>query len=137
MKYKIILFFILFSFSTKAMEITGFVYTITDGIKEPLIGANIFTQDKKYGTSTDLDGKFKLLLPNKPPYTYIQVSSVSFETKTINILDKNYFEVELKPSSLEEIVVERKKTDRPTSSPYGIQVIDAGELTKAACCNLS
>lgn len=137
MKYNIFLWFILLSFSAQAAEITGYVYTTNNGVKEALIGANVFTQDKKYGTSTDLDGKFKLLLPNKPPYTYLQISSVSFDQKTVNILDKNYIEVELKPSVFNDVVIKRKKTDRPTSSPFDIQVIDAKELTKAACCNLA
>lgn len=137
MKYQIVLFFLLFGFMAQASEISGFVYTIENGIKEPLIGANVFTQDKKYGTSTDLDGKFKLLLPKNQAYTYLQISSVSFEPKTINILDKTYIEVELKPSTLDEVTIERKKSTRAASSPFDIEVIDARELKKAACCNLA
>ena len=137
MNFRILLIIVLFGFSAKGAEISGYVYTITNGVKEALIGANVFTQDKKYGTSTDLDGKFKLLLPNKPPYTYLQISSVSFEQKTINILDKTFIEVELIPSTLDDVVIKRKKSDRQTSSPFDIQVIDAKELQKAACCNLA
>lgn len=137
MKYNIFLWFVLIGFTAQAAEISGYVYTTNNGVKEALIGANVFTQDKNYGTSTDLNGKFKLQLPNKPSYTYLQISSVSFEQKTVNILNKTFVEVELKPSTLNDVIVERKKSDRVTSSPFNIQIIDAKELTKAACCNLA
>ena len=137
MKYNILLCALIMSLAVSAAEISGFVYSTKNGVKEPLIGANVFTQDKKYGTSTDLDGKFKLLLPNKTPYTYIKVSSISYEPKTVNILDKKYIEVELKASTLDDVVIERKKSTRLISSPYDIQIIDEAELEKAACCNLS
>lgn len=137
MKNLILFFFVLFSFMAKANEITGFVYSIENGQKEALIGANVFTADKKYGTSTNLDGKFKLLLPKNNNYKTLLVSFISYEQKIVTIPEGNYFEVTLKPNALNDVIIKGKKSDRLTSSPYDIQILDSKELTKAACCNLA
>ncbi len=137
MKKLIIIFFVLFSVVTKANEITGYVYSIENGQKEALIGANVFTLDKKYGTSTDVNGKFKLLLPKDNKYKSLQVSFISYKEKLVDISGKNYLEISLVADALNEVVVKRKKSDRLSTSPFDIQILDSKELTKAACCNLS
>jgi len=119
-----------------SQTITGYIYSIENGKKEALIGANVYSPDRKYGTSTDLDGKFKLQLPNEA-YETILVSFIAFKTQIINIHNKNSFEIEMFSDELNTVVVKRKKSDRQLSSPYDIQIINSKELTKAACCNLS
>lgn len=136
MKNYITIILLLFSLVSKANEITGFVYYLENGVKEPLVGANIFSQDKQYGTSADLDGKFKLLLP-KNKYKSIIVSFIGYKNKTIDFNNKTYFEIELEEDIINDVVVERKKSDRKLSSPYDIQIIGSSELKKAACCNLA
>ena len=137
MKKLIIIFFLLFSIILKAEEITGFVYAIENGQKAALIGANVFTEDKKYGTTTGLDGRFKLLLPNNSGYKKLQVSFISYEMRLIDISNNKNIDVLLKGNSLDDVVVRRKKSDRLTTSPYDIQILDSKELQKAACCNLA
>ena len=137
MKKLIIILFVLFSIISRAEEISGYVYIIENGIEEPLIGANIYTEDKQYGTSTDINGKFKLLLPNNKGYKTIVVSFISYTTKIIDFSNKELLKIELLKDDIEDVIVKRKKFDRQTNSAYDIQVIGNKELAKAACCNLS
>lgn len=120
-----------------AVEITGFVYALQNELKEPIPFANVFTEDAKYGTTTDINGRFKLLLPDKPTYKNLTISSVSYQSATVSIVNTTYIEVALKENILQDVVIVRKKSDRSSISPQDIQIIDSKELTKAACCNLS
>jgi outer membrane receptor for ferrienterochelin and colicin len=47
------------------------------------------------------------------------------------------YEVTMLANVLEEVSFSYKKLDRSAIDPYNTQIINAAELTKAACCNLS
>lgn len=138
MKNLLIILFLFISIYSKANEITGTIYFIAEnGEKENLIGANIYTEDRKYGTSTNIDGNFKLLLPKNPAYKSLIISFIGFNNKTIDITKASHFVLELTPNAIDDVVIKRAKSNRKISSPYNIEILGSEELAKAACCNLS
>ena len=59
------------------ITVTG---TVTDAMKEPIIGASILQQGTTVGTATDIDGKFSLVVPEG---AILEFSSIGFETRTL------------------------------------------------------
>ena len=59
------------------ITVTG---TVTDAMKEPIIGASIMQQGTTVGTATDLDGNFELTVPAG---AILEFSSIGFETRTL------------------------------------------------------
>ena len=59
------------------ITVTG---TVTDALKEPIIGASILQQGTANGTATDVDGNFTLTVPAN---AILEISSIGFETRTL------------------------------------------------------
>ena len=64
------------------ITVTG---TVTDAMKEPIIGASILQQGTTAGTATDVDGKFSLVVPEG---AVLEFSSIGFETRTLKAQPK-------------------------------------------------
>ncbi|PID59410.1 MAG: SusC/RagA family protein [Ignavibacteriae bacterium] len=134
----IILFLLLIMFHvttvTKAqeIEITGKIISASDGFE--LIGANIFEKGSlSNGTSTDLNGEFKLKVPKG---AVIVVSYMGFEKKELKVQEAKFYEIALeeKTFELESAVVvgigygEVKKSDATGS----VTAISAKDFSKGA-----
>lgn len=82
--------------------------TLTGSVKdingEDLIGANIIIKGEKTGTSTDVNGKFKLTIPANA--SQIVASYIGYTSKTISIKDKTTIVIVLESDakSLQEVV---------------------------------
>ena len=63
--------------SAQNITVTG---TVTDALKEPIIGASVLQQGTTNGTATDIDGNFTLTVPHG---AVIEISSIGFETRTL------------------------------------------------------
>lgn len=61
---------------------------VTDMSEEPLIGANILISGKSIGAITDLDGNFKLTIPEGMSTFKIEVSYTGYETQIL-LFDEN------------------------------------------------
>ena len=59
------------------ITVTG---TVTDAMKEPIIGASILQQGTTNGTATDIDGNFTLTVPAD---AVLEISSIGFETRVL------------------------------------------------------
>ena len=57
--------------------------TVLDEIGNPLMGANVISVETQKGTTTDIDGKFQLLVDKK--HTSLSVSYVGYKTKKVKI----------------------------------------------------
>ncbi|WP_240345249.1 SusC/RagA family TonB-linked outer membrane protein [Flavobacterium sp. CLA17] len=70
----------------------------------PLIGVTIIVNEEKQGTTTDVDGKFEILVHNGD---VIHFSFLSFKTKKIKITNQVLLNVTLEPSTneLDELVL--------------------------------
>ena len=59
------------------ITVTG---TVTDAMKEPIIGASVLQQGTTNGTATDIDGNFTLTVPAD---ANLEISSIGFETRVL------------------------------------------------------
>ncbi len=82
--------------------ITG---TVTDADNdEPLVGATVVLSGTTKGTSTDIDGKYELSVPNNA--TSVDISYTGYASQRISLEASNNYDVKLKGgSSLDEVVV--------------------------------
>src|SRR5690606_1808743 len=71
---------------------------------------------------------------------WINISYIGFESKEFQILENNYFQIQLKASSeLEELVISarRQSSQQSLTDNTNTMTMNSGELLKAACCNLA
>jgi len=110
--------------------------TVLDGSMnyEPLIGATVMAKGTTTGTTTDLDGKFSLTLPDG--VTQVVVSSVGYQTQTVNATKGKPIKVTMYEDSkvMDEVVVvgygEMKRSDLTGSvSSIGEKAIKQGVNT--------
>ena len=96
--------FLMFTGSLFAQDrtITG---NISDEKGVPVQNASVIAKGSSSGTSTDVDGRFKLALP--PGVKSISISSIGFLTKEVVISANNFYEVALTTgiSEGEEVIV--------------------------------
>ena len=99
----------------KANNISG----IVSGNNLPLPGVSVIVNGKNEGTITDFDGIFTI---NATKGDIIQLSSIGFITKEIQILNQKILSIELKEdlSSLDEVIVigyskPKRKSKKPGS----------------------
>lgn len=114
--------------------VEGYIYDASTDEKEALFGATVSTADGLYGTASDLEGYFSLTLPST--YKLVKISYIGFDDKEVKI-QSGTLNVALNANVLNDVEFSYKKLDRSTLDPYNTQTLDAAELTKAACCNLS
>ncbi|KAB1156900.1 TonB-dependent receptor [Flavobacterium luteum] len=112
--------------------ITG---VVKDGNKKPIPGANIKIIGDSAGTVTDQEGNFVLNTSKNPPYT-IEVSSVGYGTKKIEIKSKNQkvsVNLDDEETLLNEIVVSASRTpERVRESPVTIERFTIKDVKRAA-----
>lgn len=84
-------------------EVKGTVVDVSNG--EPLIGASVMENGTQNGTTTDLDGNFKLNA--KSGNATIVVSYVGYATQKVSLKGRNQVTISLtqEDSSLDEVVV--------------------------------
>ncbi len=75
--------------------------------QEPLVGANIYTEDFKFGTTTDEYGRYIIRVGSD--YNRLIASYIGYQSDTCYRQDNCYFE--LKIQALTEVVVKGKKTE--------------------------
>lgn len=124
-------------------QVEGYVYGSVDGKeKTPIYGADVFFKNNNKGKTTCDQGRFLFELPPRFPDTLI-IRAMGYYSDTIPLAkgDKDvYLEVTLFPTSkLEEVVITQKRDNAMflRLDARNTEVLNAGELRKAACCNLS
>ena len=109
--------------------------SVTDSNNQPIPGANIKVVDEVSGTVADIDGKFTLISTKKPPFT-IEVSSIGFQPKKVNVMANNQkINVKLtgEETLLNEIVVSASRTpERVLESPVTIERMGIADIKKSA-----
>ena len=112
---------------------------VTDEDLTALVGANVQWKGTSQGTTTDIDGAFKLM-PH-PNQDTLLITYVGFQDQAI-VLEKEQKDlfIQLKSSvALESFEVRDRSSDNRVSTLSTINVENIGkrELQKAACCNLA
>lgn len=125
--------------SVLAQSLVGVVMEETkDGMFRPIPYADVFWLDTQTGTVTDSIGKFELpLIEGK---NRLVVSSVSYQSDTVEITQFDKLTIVLKPYHLlntVDVVYESRGTEISYINPLKVENIGEKELFKAACCNLS
>ena len=103
--------------SKEEITIKGVITDLETG--EPLPGASIFVKDRPIGTSSDINGVYKIVLVK--PVTSLMYSFLGYQTQEIKINNSKRVNVQLKgePNQLDQVVIN------------GYQRIDKRELTSS------
>lgn len=128
--------------SVSSAQLNGIVYGSDTENKEPIYGAKVFFLGTRTGTTTGEDGKFEVILPRHLPDTMV-ITAMGYHSDTI-VVDKQdrFIAMEIILYSdlvLPDVVVEVKRSSHSINrlKTLHVEEIGAGELRKAACCNLS
>lgn len=116
-----------------ARGVTG---KVTDGQGEAIPGTTVLVKGFKTGTSTDVDGKFSIEVPNDE--AVLVFSSIGFTTKEVTVGSQSVVNVVLEQSSalLQEVVVTALGIQRDKKAlTYATQQIGGTELRTAANTN--
>lgn len=148
MTTKFYIFFSLILFLTPQLKsqnqtIHGFVLELNaEGKEVSLPGVNVYWAGTTQGTSTNLEGHFKLDLPTNIKSPQLVVSFIGYKKDTINVDPTLSDPLEIlltMNNELKEVVIANKAIGTHISrmAPLYTQNVTGAELQKAACCNLS
>lgn len=125
----------IFIFASSAIAqnrtIKGEVTSAANG--DPLIGATIFATGVNLGTTTDIDGKFTISLPQS--VTKLQVSYVGMKTLVVDITS-DYLTIALEDAStLNEVVVTGYGVTKKAAFTGAASTVDGGIIEKKSDVN--
>ncbi|MGH1336402.1 MAG: TonB-dependent receptor [Aureispira sp.] len=120
------------------MSFSGMVVNTAD---TPLVGAVVYWKGTQVAATTDVDGWFTIQRLDTTQGHLLHIQYVGYALTEVEILPK---EERLKlvveaNATLDDVVVEAQERGSFSSSldPLNVEEIGAGELRRAACCNLS
>lgn len=132
----LILLITFFAISAQADEVKGHVF---DDNNQPVIGANVYWEGTQQGTTTDVDGAFKLRTIKST--NNLVVSYIGYTTFVMSVTNPDEpLQITLKGEvALEEVVISERKmgTIASRTSVLQTQKITYDEICRAACCNLA
>lgn len=128
MRYAVISFLLLFSFSLSAQKtITGRVMSRSG--QKALSGANVFIKSNKSGTVTDENGKFQLQYQSEEDTLVVRfVGYETFEKKISSITDKSLYIIFLQERSFMSETVLIEAIRQPVEEATSVYVMDSSEL---------
>ena len=115
------------------------VEQLKDGSEMPIPGANVYWEGTTIGVATNTEGFYLISEPEAYPATML-VSFVGYQTYKQVINEWGNYHIYITSSvELDEVKVKGKVNTTKISAinTLNIQTLSAGELEKAACCNLS
>ena len=115
------------------------VEQLKDGSEIPIPGANVYWEGTTIGVATNTEGFYLISEPEAYPATML-VSFVGYQTYKQVINEWGNYHIYITSSvELDEVKVKGKVNTTKISAinTLNIQTLSAGELEKAACCNLS
>lgn len=97
-----LLFALISAGANAQVKVEGSVF---DEMDNPLIGVSVFTENRKAGTVTDVDGHFSISVPNTREI--LTFSYVGYTTQKVTLKGRKLLKVVLKEDSelLDEVVV--------------------------------
>lgn len=135
-QFYLILLITFFAISARADEVKGHVF---DDNNQPVIGANVYWEGTQQGTTTDVDGAFKL--KTRKSTNNLVVSYIGYTTFVMPVTNPDEpLQITLKGEvALEEVVISERKmgTIASRTSVLQTQKITYDEICRAACCNLA
>lgn len=112
-------------------QVTG---QVTDSTGAPIAGASVRVKGSNAGTSTDVNGKFSLTVPDNAT---LIISSVGFATQEIAVSGQSVINVTLQPSTtqMDQVVVVGYGTQRKVDVTGSVASIKGEEIAKQASVN--
>lgn len=120
----------------QAKEITGKVISMDDGASVP--GASVSVKGTTLGTITDMDGMYRLKIPQNAKV--LVFSFVGMKTEEVSINNQSVINVKLSSDNIavDEVVVTGLGISREKKSlAYAVQDVKSEEITKAGQMNLT
>lgn len=126
------LFFLVFIASGQQRQINGSVLT-DDG--QPLPGANIIVENSNNGTTTDIDGKFKLSVDEGAT---LLVSYIGYVDAKIKVTSKLTYSIKLQSSSnsLAEVIVVGYTKEKKSDIAGAISVVKMADIAQETSPNI-
>ncbi|MGV3603003.1 MAG: SusC/RagA family TonB-linked outer membrane protein [Dyadobacter fermentans] len=122
------LFFFCWTLAAQAQtrQLTG---KVTDEAAKGLPGVSIVVKGKQQGTVTDVDGQYRLPIPEAEPVTLI-FSFVGYESQEIEAGNRSAIDITLKPNdnALSEVVVVGYGTQKKSDLTGAISTIGSREV---------
>ena len=140
-KYIVAICALLLSIAANA-QVKGVIHGSDNKSKKPIYRAKVKLLNANRGVYTEEDGKFEIILPKQLPDTMV-VTAIGYTPDTVIVTkDDRFISFDITLYSdqlLPEVVVQAKKDNHSISRLKILYVenLGAGELRKAACCNLS
>lgn len=133
-KLYLILFLSFAAVCAFGQEITGSVKDQKS--KEPLIGATIGEKGTSNGTTTDLDGNFKLTITQLP--ATLIISYVGYQTREIPVRTSDPVNITLAPTEgvmKEATIVESRLTEKQRESALTVEAMDIIAIKETPAAN--
>lgn len=123
-----LLFFGMFFNNVLAQNMRNVSGIVKDSRREAVIGATVVVKDLQIGTTTDLDGKFSLEIPQEAKL--LQISYIGMKPMTLRLTGKNFYEISLEDESiaLGEVIAVGYGTQTKATITSGIASVKKGEL---------
>jgi outer membrane cobalamin receptor len=134
----ILLIFCLLAVPAWAQELNGRVMSLdAQGNMEDIPGASVRYQANKIGTTTGVDGVFKLRVRSFPGWLLIR--AIGFKPDSVWVDKPQFVHVHLSADNqqLNEVKVVASPGGHDVQSIQSREVLTMKTLAKAACCNLS
>jgi outer membrane receptor for ferrienterochelin and colicin len=130
---------ILFSSQLKSQAIRGTVYEYGEPKPTPLPGVNIYWSGTQLGTVSDEDGQFSLAAPEDAHMLIFSFIGYGNDTLHVHGDEGRIKHIMNQILTLGEVEVSTRSKTAYVSRMSAVNTtnITSGELTKAACCNLS
>lgn len=117
-----------------AIQVSG---KVSDDINAPLPGVSVVIKGTQKGTTTDIEGNFKLEVPNES--AVIVLSFVGFVTKEITVGNQTNIIVSLVPenTALKELVVVGYGTQKKINLTGAVATVGSEQVTNRPVTNMS
>lgn len=105
--------------------------TVIDEDEQPVIGAGVMLKGTTVGTVTDVDGTFKIEVPDDK--AVLEISCIGFISQEVPVGNRNNFRIVLKidAQTLDEVVAIGYATVRKSDLTGSVASVDMDELNKA------
>jgi iron complex outermembrane receptor protein len=122
-------------FALAQQMVTG---QVLDANNEPIINATVRIKGTNAGTYTDIEGKFSLKSPIKPPI-YLVVTMLGYDSASVEVLDfTKPVTITLKEEAIQvetiEIIKDRK-TEKEKESPMTVERLDLIAIKETPAAN--
>lgn len=111
--------------------------TVREGSGEPLVGATVVVDGTTNGTVTDINGNFRLEVPD-PAKNSLSISSVGFLSMVVPVENRSTIDItlDIDVQTLEEVIVVGYGTQRKNDLTGAVATVSGDELSTAIAASL-